>query len=237
MCAWQFDSPVPYRGKQEPIVSEEQYNRARETAERIDRQRKRGPSGRSHWLSGVFYCPICGKSMRHNPNPRGNYFRCRGGARGSCPGSKQINVKRAEIIAQNLLRDILGGVLLSGYKKLAEPASPRIETESLKARAEKLNKRLERYSVAFSEGVDSLDEYKANKQRLMPEIESIKKRLAASEANPIPKNGGDEKLTALIQLIDKPTVSAEEKNYAIKQIVAKIMYNAESEQATVFLNY
>lgn len=89
-----------------------------------------------------------------------------------------------------------------------------------------------RVKDAYESGIDTIEEYKANKERLTAsrlelEAEIRKLSAAAKENQPDPKDVLKE-IKSVNDLLKNPDVSYEEKGLLIRTIVDQIVYDKES---------
>lgn len=171
-----FDSEdtITVKGDFEPIISEDLFNAVQEKIKnmRLARKKRSKPTDiKKHWLSGLVVCHSCGSSLVYQSANNG--FQCHSYSKGSCSVSHFISAKKLEDA-------VLSGISLINIdetfiKENTKANVPR--DDNLQVQLEKLNHMLERCKVAYAEGIDSIEEYKNNKERITREIDGINSRI------------------------------------------------------------
>lgn len=216
--------------------------------ERINAQhrpiRRRDASTNAHWLSGLLKCSVCGASLNYNRSSRPGHsggFQCWRYGKGFHPGSCYVSTYIAEQAAlDSLLRASSGVGLVYEYipqtdiKVVSEDAVLR---EAL-ARTDVKERRIRE---AYEGGVDSLEEYKANKARLAAERDEIRRDLARLEsaAAVATKKAPDksevmQKIHDVYTLVSDPDVSNEDKGNALRSVLKKIVFDRKTGSFSFF---
>ncbi|MDD6043412.1 MAG: recombinase zinc beta ribbon domain-containing protein, partial [Eubacteriaceae bacterium] len=120
---------------------------------------------------GLVVCHSCGSSLVYQSANNG--FQCHSYAKGSCSVSHFISAKKLE-------EAVLSGISLINIDEtfIRENTKANVpKDDKLELQLEKLNHMLERCKAAYAEGVDSLEEYKNNKERITREIDGINSRI------------------------------------------------------------
>lgn len=201
---------------------------------------RREASSCAHWLSGILKCSTCGASLGYgrsnNPAKRPDVFQCWKYAKGFHKGACTITVRRAEEAVLNSLREVLEtGEVEYTYirKQSAEESNQLSAAQYLLSRLETKEQRVRE---AYENGIDTLEEYKANRERLKEEREKLELELAelnekeAADAGP-----GKEVLLERIQnvydLLESPDVPVEVKGNAIRRVLKQIVYDSTTKEA------
>ena len=105
----------------------------------------------------------------------------------------------------------------------------------------KINQKEARIKQAYRDGVDTLEEYKENKEILKKERDAVQEQLDHLAAAPLPQINYKKEMLSRIasvhDLLQDDTVSIQQKNEAFKSIVEKIVYYKASDSITVFFYY
>ena len=170
-------------GHHEPIIDMETWDK---TQERLVKQKEKygkyynsDRKDLSHWLTGLLRCEKCGKVLSY----QGGYFGCSERSRGKCDGVGYIKAEKIANIILNILSEIeLPNVELD----FAEPNSAREvnindDNRIISAQIQRLEIRLERVKLAYEDGVDTLEEYKAKKKAITDEIAKLIEMLDQSQ--------------------------------------------------------
>lgn len=221
------DTAIITDGPHEPIIDMETWEKAqKKMQEQKARFRKFFNSDRkglSHWLTGILRCEKCGKVLSY----QGGYFGCSERSRGKCDGVGYI---KAEKIA-NIILNILSEIELPNVEmEFAEPNSAKevnINDDSriISAQVQRLEIRLERVKLAYEDGVDTLEEYKAKKKAITDEIDKLNEMLEqAREEEPKEEVKLNKKeLRRLTEVLKDADVSNMEKNNMARTIFKEII--------------
>ncbi|MCI8951253.1 MAG: recombinase family protein [Lachnospiraceae bacterium] len=200
---------------------------------------KRQVSSCKHWLSGMLTCYICGATLSvtrsNDPKKRPDYFQCWKYAKGFHTGSCSISVKKAERSVLESLQRVLdtGEVDFEYIPKVNKMVVS--ECALLEAALSKTAIKEQRVREAYENGVDSLDEYKSNKARLLAEREHLQQELRKLNAQEpdIPPALQKEQLMVNIRsvynLIQDSDIDYETKGNSLRSIVKSITFNRETD--------
>jgi DNA invertase Pin-like site-specific DNA recombinase len=151
-------------GNHEKIIEKQLFYKAKKRIEILKKNNTVDHSNRySHYLSGLIKCPYCKGSMVYKTNGKEyNYFRCRKSSEGLCTQTKMIRVDLLEkLVLQKLLTDFNNVVAITKPKTIEWDNKKYIMNK-----LEKLDKKYNNIKRLYLEDVDTLEEYKANKEIL-----------------------------------------------------------------------
>ncbi len=221
------DTAIISDGTHTPIIDTETWDKVQEKMkEQKAKFRKNYNSDRkglSHWLAGIIRCEKCGAVLSN----QGGFFGCSNRSRGKCDGVGYIKAEKLAGIILNILSEIeLPNVELD----FAEPNSVREvnindDNRIISAQIQRLEIRLERVKLAYEDGVDTLEEYKAKKKDITDEINKLKEMLEqAQEEEPKEEVKVDKKeLRRLTEVLKDENVSNVEKNKVARTIFKEIV--------------
>lgn len=214
-------------GHHEPIIDMETWDK---TQERLVKQKEKygkyynsDRKDLSHWLTGILRCEKCGKVLSY----QGGYFGCSERSRGKCDGVGYIKAEKIANIILNILSEIeLPNVELD----FAEPNSAREvnindDNRIISAQIQRLEIRLERVKLAYEDGVDTLEEYKAKKKAITDEIVKLKEMIEQDQEEE-PKEEvklNKKELRRLTEVLKDADVSNMEKNNMARTIFKEII--------------
>ncbi|MCI9100946.1 MAG: recombinase family protein [Lachnospiraceae bacterium] len=224
-------------GNHETRLSKEQYDIRIQYMDSVFR-----PMGRhsvetcKHWLSGVVKCPICGASLSFNPAKKCPFFQCYNYAKGKHEQCISISEKK---LVTGILESLSN--ILSTQEITYRYIPPKTEEADLSALYEK---ELERLSVkknrirqAYENGIDTLEEYRENKQRLEEEQENLESKLEELRASQ-DKKISDEQMLNKVQnvygILSDPDIPYEVKGQALRSIVEKVIYDKAHKKLLVY---
>ena len=231
-------------GAHEPIISPEQFQRAKVRLESNYRPRYAKPSGVcSHWLSGIVKCSACGRSLSISlagANKQGKryiYLQCYGYLKGKCNVSHAISEKKIVPMVLAALKDAISSENLS-FKVINDsqsnyPAAIDIYQNQL----DELAKKEKRIKMAYMDGIDTIEEYRKNKELLLEERNSIESRI-----NALPKPAAKSDTTAALRSKIKTVydsllnedLSMQTRNDLLKSVVEKIVFNKKESTIDVY---
>ena len=227
-------------GTHKPIINDDLWNavqqKLRENKARYKSHMRNPQKGMSSWLNGVLRCGKCGKAMS---NANGFYV-CNYKTRGLCEGNGGVGLKTITNLVINKLEEILDGDDV--YVKFA--SSPKIKEEPgtsntlrlLQVKLEEANRKFDRVKEAYESGIDTIEEYKQNKQKITKEISELKNLIAEEEnqkQDEVPEKPSlvtskfREEVKKVSDILKSDDVSNEEKNGVLKSIVKEIVKTGE----------
>lgn len=225
------------QGKHKSIVSEEIFNKTQEKLlKNVRKMKSRDVSVCKHWLSGVLVCSSCGRSLSFSKASRNkktyNHFQCWGYAKGMCEKSHSLPEWSAiDSVIIGLEKATLSDKIC--YKVLRDKEKNDSELEILNESLKGINKKEDRIKQAYRNGIDTLDEYRENKEIITKEKMEIERKIKEIDLafNPSTKNIDDEKIIQnigdVISVLKSEDIGFEEKGKAIRSVVQKIVYNKE----------
>lgn len=224
---------VEFEGAHEVRISKERFDRRqRLIASRKRPMKARNVSTCKHWLSGLLKCSVCGATLSYTGNGKCPYFQCWKYAKGFHKTSVALSVKKAEEAVISYFDQILSGTDFTYVRKDQPAKDETVAIEQLQKELSKLSTREIRIRDAYESGIDSLEEYKANKERLISNrlqletgLEKLRKEQEEKEVN---KEDVLHEIKSVNDILKNPDVSYEEKGTLIRTIVDQIVYDKES---------
>ena len=166
-CGTVIWNGVEFEGAHEVRLSRERFEKRQELiASRKRPIKARNVSTCKHWLSGLIKCSICGATLSYTGNNACPYFQCWKYAKGFHKTSVALSVKKAEEAVTDYFDQILSGAEFSYVRKSQPKDNNDLEVERLQKELSKLEVREKRIREAYESEIDTLEEYKANKERL-----------------------------------------------------------------------
>lgn len=236
-------------GKHEAIISRELFDQAQEIWKQTYAPKGARPASTyKHWLSGVVKCPACGRTMiakRFYENKSGNtycYFTCYGYSKGKCAAKNSVNSRILEPIVLDAIEEASRSENLTFEIKAKETTEESNERIILEAQLAKIPDKEFRIKEAYRNGIDSLEEYKQNKELLLREKENLEKQLSAcchnSKESPEDINAAMvQRIKGVYDILASDSFDAFQKNAALKSIVSQIVYNKEEDTVDIFYFY
>lgn len=165
-----------YKGLHEPIIDNETFEKVQKIWKYRDEHfsKCREQVQHNHWLRGILKCGSCGYGMYYFKRKDRDYaiFQCGGYFHGRCD-SHYLRVDETEkVIIEQLKIDYTEKVDINVSKNNSNTEYD-IALSNLKSLENKLN----RIKESYINGIDTLEEYKDNKNKLQQQIKIINDRI------------------------------------------------------------
>lgn len=231
-CGTVIWNGVEFEGTHEVRLSRERFEKRQELiASRKRPIKARNVSACKHWLSGLIKCSICGATLSYTGNNACPYFQCWKYAKGFHKTSVALSVKKAEEAVTDYFDQILSGAEFSYVRKSQPKDSNDLEIERLQKELSKLEIREKRIREAYESEIDTLEEYKANKERLTAsrlKLNSQIENLLHNQEEPeIDAEKVLREIKSVNDILKNPDVEYEEKGLLIRSVVDQIVYDKE----------
>lgn len=231
-CGTVIWNGVEFEGAHEVRLSRERFEKRQELiASRKRPLKARNVSTCKHWLSGLIKCSICGATLSYTGNNACPYFQCWKYAKGFHKTSVALSVKKAEEAVMDYFDQILSGAEFSYIRKSQPKDNNDLEIERLQKELSKLEIREKRIREAYESEIDTLEEYKANKERLTASRlklnSQIENLLHDQEEPEIDTEKVLRKIKSVNDILKNPDVEYEEKGLLIRSVVDQIVYDKE----------
>ncbi len=227
---------VSFTGNHEVRFSKERFDSRMERIHRQHKPHKRHDiSSCRHWLSGLLKCGSCGASLSYNGSNRTSPgFQCYRYAKGIHPGSVAISEKKAIAAVYEYFDKLLAGLDFE-YEYHAPQTDEQIsQKDSLLDELEKITSRERRIQLAFENGVDTLEEYKMNKERLRNARADIQRQIDELQSAPAVEKPSKEDVLARVRtvydVIKNPDVDYETKGSFMRGLVEDIVYDKKNQR-------
>jgi site-specific DNA recombinase len=223
---------VEFEGNHEVRLSRERY----EKRQKLITSRKRPVKARNvsackHWLSGLLKCSVCGATLSYTGNNKCPYFQCWKYAKGFHKTSVALSVKKAEEAVISYFDQILDGAEFT-YVCKKKKTDHSLQIEQLQREIGKLTMRESRIKEAYEAGVDTLEEYKNNKDRLVSDrlelTAALSQLLQEEQAEQTDAEEILKEIRSVADVLKNPDVGYEAKGNLIRSVVEQIIYDKES---------
>lgn len=166
-------------GEHEPIIDADLWNAAqsimRKQKERYGKWYKPAEN-KSHWLVGLVRCGICGGAM---VSAKKQYLYCNNKYKGTCPGNGAAKISKLEAVILAELKAIINSDVVIDVPTEKRSAGNTDNTDRLiEGQIKKACLKLERIREAYRLGIDSIEEYTANKKIINSEISVLTSQLS-----------------------------------------------------------
>lgn len=230
---------VEFEGSHETRLSKERYQkRMKLIASRKRPVKARNVSACKHWLSGLLKCSVCGATLSYTGNNACPYFQCWKYAKGFHKTSVALSVKKAEEAVITYFDQLLAGEDFA-YVYKGCPTDNTQQIEQLQKELSRLKTREARIREAYESGIDSLEEYKTNKERLSSsrlELNASLQNLLQDEESRKPdKSDVLREIQSINDVLKNPDVDYEEKGTLIRSVVDQIIYDKETGKMSFYI--
>ena len=156
------DETIIKKSQHESIISEELFKKANELYEynkKIHKKHYKSSTSNLHWLNGLIKCKKCGSTFVRNQK---DYYQCNGYVKGKCFKSQLVKISNIEkAILEQIKNDFTNNININ--VKFGINKSNNDELYLLLSEVEKLKEKESRCKKAYIDGIDTLEEYKENK--------------------------------------------------------------------------
>lgn len=206
-------------GKHQPLIDVNTWNAVQE---KLDAQKKaygkhqRKEQPVEFMLKGLVRCSSCGSTLTHTSRNAG--IQCHSFARGTCKTSHYISLAKINKAVIEALESSIEH--MSFDIKPQAHISPTNGPDINKLIANEM-KKLERVKSAYENGIDTLEEYKANKTKIQQTIKKLQAECPQPKEK-LNKKAYAKKVSSVLDVL-KSDVSEKAKNEALRTIIDHIV--------------
>ncbi len=222
-------------GKHEPLIDKDTWDNVQHLIALRSRPYKARAAGHMrHWLGGIVKCSDCGASLMAGINA--TRYQCGNYNKGKCSHSHFIKTATLEQAVYDALERILDGTSELHYElKRTAAMSNKSDKEIILEQISKLSAKEARIKQAYRDGIDTLEEYKENKELLNNERRSLEKQLEAYQDDS--KDSSDEMLSnisSVLSIIKDTSKDTLTRANAIRSVVDHCVYDKENDKLEVY---
>ncbi|MCI7130378.1 MAG: recombinase family protein [Lachnospiraceae bacterium] len=236
------DEVIYADGNWEPIWDDDTVHEIQQRlAMNMRKVKSRDVSTAKHWLSGLLICSSCGSTMAFGGATNRRGFQCWKYAKGQCNESHFISTKQIEALVIGYLEQVTVANDIS-YSVIAAAASDNgSRLAELERQLQKIDAKEKRIKAAYQNGIDTLEEYKANKDALNNERriidDSIRELTPSDDVQD--KELLDQKMrqniSDLLCVIKDDSIDYVRKGNMMRNVVDHIVFNRKETSLDVFL--
>lgn len=226
-------------GSHETFISEELFQKANDRLNaEFKPKKRRNVSACKHWLSGLVKCSICGASLVFTNNGKSPFFQCWKYAKGMHPKSNMITEKALIKGVLEYFDKLLGGADFTFTYRSPASAEPD-DTLLFRQQLEKLSSREQRIRDAYEAGIDTLEEYRENKTRLLLERKRLTDLIESSKPSVSKPEDDKEQILSRIRtvydVLKDENTDYETKGVFIRSVIEYITWDKENRSMTFHL--
>lgn len=191
--------------------------------------------GNDYYFRGIVRCSDCGAVLTRSAKGQG--LQCCNFARGKCGVSHYISVRKLKNAVLSALAYDMGCSAEIKYVSKPKVSGAKSAENILREQLAREQKKLERIKAAYEEGIDTLDEYKASKAKLLQSIDMIKAKLTEPEISgnkPSDPSEYKHKKADVMKLLGSPDISPTIFNEALLTVIEKIVFDRSSNIIRIF---
>ena len=231
-------------GHHEAIISKDIFDAANDRYNHEYHPRGSRPaSTQKHWLSGLLKCSTCGRtlSVGHRFDKRYNRvypsFRCYGYSKGKCSSPNQIS----EIKAVDALLQEMDNFISSGAPSFEIKQHTKVDNylTLITSQLSKLDSKEKRIKEAYMNGIDTIEEYKQNKELIATERKQLQAQLE-NQSKLTPNDVRSDMINRVkdvYNLIMDDDVPNVKKGESIKSIIDKVVVDKENNTFDVYFYF
>lgn len=214
-------------GQHQPIITPAIYDAVQ--AKRADTKknyRKYARQGQpvQFMLKGLVRCDNCGATLVMCQSGASKFLQCNNYNRGKCKVSHAISVKKINQLVLDKICEDLNDPQFEA--RIGTQLAPRQSDSASKlpAAIEREERKLLRIREAFEAGIDTLEEYRENKQRINERIAVLRRTLAEEQPQPVDTAAFIGQVHASLSTISDPGASEIIKNMVLRTFIEKIIF-------------
>lgn len=230
LVAW---NGITFMGTHEVHYSKERFEaRMKKIQTTYKPLKRRDVSSCKHWLSGILKCGYCGASLSYNgANRHSPGFQCYKYSKGIHTESCSISEKKVIAALEEYFEKLLSGMDFEYSYRAPETGEKISKRKSLEAELDRIATREERIRLAFENEVDTLEEYKRNKERLQKDREDILMQLEnLNKNNEDTKTKSDvlKNVQTVYEVIKNDAIDHDTKGIFMRSLVEDIVYDKKN---------
>lgn len=231
------ESIMTIKGLHEPLISMELWETVQK---RLEDTKKAYPKYAKkeqivfYMLKGLVKCGSCGGAMAINGKSgkaKIPYLQCCNYARGVCKVSHGITLTRLEDAFMEGLEQAIGDkqftIIPKATKKVDKPTT---DYDKLIAVEER---KLERAKEAYLAEIDTIEQYKKNKNEITERIASLKEKRDKENPVEIDLDTYTKKVISIVDFIKRDDVTPQAKNEALHTIIEKVVYDKPNNNLAI----
>ena len=227
-------------GHHEPLISMELWDKVQKM---LDAQKKAYPKYArqsqpiDYMLKGLVRCSACGGTLAVNGvsgKAKVRCLQCCNYSRGSCRTSHSITIPRIESAFIEGLRQAVEEKqfnIVPNVQKKSDPTM--VDYNKLIAVEER---RLARAKEAYLAEIDTIEQYAQNKKEITERIEDLIARRDKEVVKEVDHNVFAEKVSGIVEFIERDDVTDSAKNEALHTIIEKIVYEKAKGNLAIYFH-
>lgn len=227
-----------------PIISKEEWDQIQELFRHFKLTHKKKQRPRElgqHWLCGHIRCSTCGgaytrSGCRHAGSTHVYYaWRCTNRLRANCGQKTIISEPKITELFCSALRNLIEGID-DTYKQISFAPARKLPEVDFDSQIARLQKQLKRCKEAYEAEIDTLEEYAANKRRIMSDIEFLKTQKVQKDTAPMITPEVQKIYSDIYSLLLDEQLPTVQKRSAVDRILDRIIIYPDHTVSIIFLS-
>lgn len=225
------ENTIIANGKHEPIIDEETFKKAQEIMTDIKKKypKHSANSISAYMLRGLVHCDNCGAAL--TASAKGKGLQCYRYTHGQCKISHYVSLEKINFF---VLAQLQANSLLEHFYVKSDSKVDNRKTENLKVCIKKERSKLERIKAAYENGIDTLEEYKENKQKVLAGIHNLENNLTICEDNAEKRTDIKNEVCDIYEISINPFIAEDIKNEILRAVIDKVVYYRSNGYAEIF---
>lgn len=218
-------------GRHDPIISEEIFNKAQEIMASVKKKYPKHSfqSVSAYMLRGLVRCGSCGATLTMSAKGKG--LQCYRYAHGQCRISHYVSADKINgAVSLRIQADPVLEIFFINSSTKRDGG----KAEYIKACIKKERCKLERIKSAYENGIDTLDEYKDNKQKIIADIQDFERQLNDREDCKEKLIDIKNEISEAYEIIVSPYIAEDVKNEVLRAFIERIEYDRSDGNIEIF---
>lgn len=211
------------KGNHEAIIDEKTFETVQKMLLNFKNTKRNHYDKSSFVFSGIIFCSNCGSVLIEAA--KGKSLQCSKYAKGKCGESHGISFFKIKNALKMALEREFG-------KEILNISMHKSSADILKTLLKKENSKLEKISIAYESGADSLQEYKIKKSEVLSRIKKFEEQMLDFEK--VFSSEIEMKFESVISAIFGDILSENEKNKILKSFIEKIIFNRKAGTIQIY---
>jgi len=229
-------------GHHEPIIDNNSFEAVQKLiAEHKAKYPKYHQQRRNEYLfRGIVRCSDCGATLTRLSFKSGDSLQCHNYSRGQCKVSHSITIAKLRTAVIDIIKEHINNVnnITVVPKNQQQKRVSNTEYAMITDKIEKEEMKLKRIKEAYEDGIDTLEEYKANKTKITRSIEALQQKLNAltetkKDVSVSTETSIRNALIKTYKTIIDPKCTPEKFNSALYDIIETITFDRKNNEISI----
>ena len=230
---YQDENIVISQGIHEPLISDETFEEAQRRIREV--KSRFAPYARKHginfMLQGLVKCDSCGSVISRCHD---GALQCAKYAKGVCSVSHYVLI---DVITKLFIDSVNYDISVRSFNVIHKTDRSDSDLKIYQAQLEKEKRKLARVKEAYAAGIDSIEEYKINKEKISLSISEIEKKKAVKSNASFDPEAFADRVSSAMKEVARPDLAEEEKNAVLRTFIDRIVFGRVEKEPVVQIFY